>query len=120
MCRRWTPSDCPFPRGIRVHYAIFDSRIFNTLTTSFTLVSDRMTTASIEITSFFSHKDALITFLDGLAKHGNHPLFFIEYIGQKKADRRVADAPIIANVPNKLGRYLTDKIYRVNKKIIPP
>ncbi len=99
---RWTPSDCPFCRGIRVYQAIFDGRIFNTLTASFTLFDDWMATASIKTASFFGHKGAFITFLDSFTKHGNHPLLIFGSIGQKKRAVYAADAPIVANGPDKL------------------
>jgi len=63
-----------------------------------------------------THSEPFLTVWQSM---GIIPLFLIEYISDKKSGRHAAGVPIVADVPNKLERFLPDKTYRVNKNYPP-
>jgi hypothetical protein len=64
----------PFDNRVRETHAVFSGRDFNDSLTAITLINNRVTAASIKLTSSFVHKDALGAFPYSCTNHGNHLL----------------------------------------------
>jgi hypothetical protein len=66
----------PFHSGFRETNAVFSGGKFLNFLTTFTILNNLMTGASIKLTPILVHKKTLNTFLNACTNHGYHALSF--------------------------------------------
>jgi len=64
----------PFDSRVRETHAVFSGGDFNDSLAAITLINNRVTTASIKLTSSFAHKDAIEPLPYTCTNHDNHIL----------------------------------------------